>query len=142
MNGDRARDEQPRPPRSLAGATEGLLAALTLAPGTWSRNKFFELYKDPKMQGIRRRAGLLRGIVRHLARGAVEALSERQDPVSGDWLLEYRVPDLNLSRTVRLSPFERAVLRVTLARAKGEWATEPWKSAVDDALAKLGTKSA
>lgn len=117
----------------LAG--EGLLAALTLAPATWSRNRFFDLYKDPNVQNVRRRAGLLRGIVRHLAHATVRGLVEREE---GDrFVLAYQVPDLGLSRTVVLTPFENAVLRVTLARARGQAPVDPWKAMVDDALSRL-----
>lgn len=123
------------PPVIGPKSADGLLAALTLAPATWSRNRFFDLYKDPGVQNVRRRAGLLRGVVRHLSHAAVEGLEERQD---GDrWVLSYRVPDLGLSRTVVLTAFENAVLRVTLARAKGEAPVDPWKAMVDRALGQL-----
>jgi hypothetical protein len=127
-----------RPVALPDAAAEGLLAALTLAPATWSRNRFFDLYKSPKMQDIRRRAGLLRSLVRHLHRGDVEGLREQEDGErTGQWLISYRVPELGLSRRVSLSRFEQAVLRVTLARARGESAQEPWKSVVDSALLHL-----
>lgn len=123
------------PPALGPRSADGLLAALTLAPATWSRNRFFDLYKDPGVQNVRRRAGLLRGVVRHLAHAGVEGLVERQD---GDrWILAYRVRDLGLSRTVVLTAFENAVLRVTLARAKGESPADPWKAIVDRALGQL-----
>jgi hypothetical protein len=129
---------RPAPVAVPDAAAEGLLAALTLAPATWSRNRFFELYKVPKMQDIRRRAGLLRSLVRHLHRGDVEGLREQEDGErAGHWLISYRVPELGLSRRVVLSRFEQAVLRVTLARARGESAQEPWKSVVDAALLHL-----
>lgn len=129
-----------KPPSLEARCADGLLAALTLAPATWSRNRFFDLYKDPTVQRVRRRAGLLRGVVRHLARTGVEGLSETQD--GEGCVLAYRIRDLGLSRTVVLSAFENAVLRVTLARAKGEPPLDPWKAIVDRALAQLEQRSA
>lgn len=126
-------------------AADGLLAALTLAPATWSRNRFFDLYKAPKMQDIRRRAGLLRSLVRHLHRGDVEGLREQEDTdgeAAGSWVISYRVPELGLSRRVSLSRFEQAVLRVTLARARGQTPEDPWKSLVDRALSQLDTDRA
>ena len=129
----------PAPPRLGPRSADGLLAALTLAPATWSRNRFFDLYKDPGLQNVRRRAGLLRGVVRHLAHATVEGLVEKQD--GERWVLAYRVPDLGLSRTVVLSGFENAVLRVTLARAKGEPPADPWKTIVDRALTQLDQRS-
>ena len=123
------------PPTLGPRSADGLLAALTLAPATWSRNRFFDLYKDPGVQTVRRRAGLLRGVVRHLAHAGVEGVVERQEGES--WVLAYRVRDLGLSRTVVLTPFENAVLRVTLARAKGEAPVDPWKAIVDRALGQL-----
>ena len=116
-------------------ADEGEVAALTLAPATWSRNRFFELYKDPQIREVRRRAGLLRGMVRHLAREKVDDLRERREGET--FVIAYRVADLGLTRTVTLSRFENAVLQVTLSRARGEAPTDPWKSEVDRALAHL-----
>jgi hypothetical protein len=122
-------------PKVPTEAKDGLLAALTLAPATWSRNRFFEMYKDPAVQDVRRRAGLLRSVVRHLSRGTVEAWQEQE--TDDRWVVSYRVASLGLARTVSLTRFEEAVLRVTLARANGEAPAEPWKSAVDRALARL-----
>ncbi|KYF93391.1 hypothetical protein BE20_09455 [Sorangium cellulosum] len=49
---------------------EALFVALVLAPSTFSRNRFYSLYADPEARRVRRRAALLRSIVRQLVGGA------------------------------------------------------------------------
>lgn len=49
---------------------EGLLAALVIAPGTYPRNRFFFLHKDPVVKRVRRQSAQLRGLVRYLMGGA------------------------------------------------------------------------
>ena len=39
---------------------EALVVALTLAPATWSRNRFFELYREPSVRRARRAEWFLR----------------------------------------------------------------------------------
>ena len=45
---------------------DALLAALILAPRTFSRNRFFTLFQNPEAAKIRRRAARVRGILRQL----------------------------------------------------------------------------
>ena len=49
---------------------DALLAALVLAPATYSRNRFFDLHADPEVRRIRRRASQIRGVVRHVTRAS------------------------------------------------------------------------
>ncbi|HEY4122274.1 MAG TPA: hypothetical protein VGM56_30610 [Byssovorax sp.] len=97
---------------------EGLLAALVLDPSTYSRNRFFELYKDPAVRRARRRAAMLRSVLRHLGEhgrsGARVAIAHGDD---GGAELTYTVESLGLRRTLRLDPLELALLRVGLGRA-------------------------
>lgn len=101
---------------------EALLAALVLAPATWSRNRFFDLYKDPALRRVHRRAAALRAMVRHLGRpSAAEpvervALAPRAD---GGGELAYEVPAIGLRRTATLDPLELALLRFALAQPEG-----------------------
>ena len=96
---------------------QALLAALVLAPATYSRNRFFQLYADPEVRKVRRRAHQLRSVVRDLAtlslphRGAVLAVSELSPRQI--WL-SYERSDLGLKRRVLLEPLELALVRVAL----------------------------
>jgi hypothetical protein len=100
---------------------EALLVALVLAPATYSRNRFFELYTDASARRIRRRASLVRSIVRHLAPlgarepGAIEASTTTP---SGRVELTYTVSSLGLRRTTTLDPLEAALIRYVMARAR------------------------
>jgi hypothetical protein len=119
---------------------EALLCALVLAPGTFSRNRFFGLFENPKRKRLRRRASRVRGIIRQLVspdRGHAEILGERvlED---GQVLLRYQVEELGYSRTAALSRLEAAALRYSLHRAgRGELADEDRKL-VQDAISRLG----
>ncbi|WP_437506501.1 hypothetical protein [Sorangium sp. So ce1099] len=96
---------------------EALLVALVLAPTTFSRNRFFSLYTDPETRRVRRRAALLRSIVRQLVAGADRA--GLAPAASGGALLTYDVPSLGLKRTAALDALELAVLRIAVSRGAG-----------------------
>ena len=100
---------------------EALLVALVLAPATYSRNRFFDLYKDPAVRRVRRRAGLIRSIIRHVAPlGGVEpgAIVSATTMPSGRVELTYVVPTLGLRRTTTLEALEGALVRFAMARAR------------------------
>jgi predicted small lipoprotein YifL len=93
---------------------EALLAALVLAPATYSRNRFFDLYKNADVRRVRRRASALRSLLRQLARGVDETrLVETERGAE----LSFVVPALGLRRTANLESLELAVLRFALASA-------------------------
>jgi hypothetical protein len=100
---------------------EALLVALVLAPATFSRNRFFEMYADPAVRRVRRRAAHVRSIVRHLLLS--EGLEGERLPFTlqaaagGRIELAYFVPSLGLRRTTTLEPVEVALIRFALARA-------------------------
>jgi hypothetical protein len=101
---------------------EALLAALVIAPATYSRNRFFELYKDPEVFRVRRRASQLRSIVRHVTRAAPGEEGEILSvAAAGDDRVEltYRVRALGLRRTAVLSPIELSLVRFAMARSEG-----------------------
>ncbi|WP_437278724.1 hypothetical protein WME90_47240 [Sorangium sp. So ce375] len=102
---------------------EALLVALVLAPSTFSRNRFFSLYADPEARRVRRRAALLRSIVRQLVAGADRA--GLAPAASGGALLTYDVPSLGLKRTAALDALELAVLRIAVARGAVPRAEQP-----------------
>jgi hypothetical protein len=93
---------------------EALLVALVLAPATFSRNRFFSLYADPEARRVRRRAALLRSIVRQLVGGAGRA--GLAPAACGGALLTYDVPSLGLKRTAALDALELSVVRFAVAR--------------------------
>jgi hypothetical protein len=118
---------------------DALLAALILAPRTFSRNRFFWLFERPEAAKIRRRASRIRGILRQLAgtpKPAAEIVGERV-LADGQVHLRYRVEDLGYTRTAALSALEAATLRYALHRS-GKAALSPEeRSAVEGALARL-----
>lgn len=124
---------------------EALLVALVLSPATYSRNRFFEMYKDPEVRRIRRRATHVRGVVRQVTggRAARGGLGEgvRVAPAAGGRMeLTYEVPALGLHRTVVLDPLEMALVRFAIARAAGVGALaadDPDRARVEAALARL-----
>ena len=122
---------------------EALLAALVIAPATYSRNRFFEMYRDPETYRIRRRASQLRSIVRQITRADP---AERGESVSfvpaggGRVELTYAVPALNLRRTALLDPIELSLVRFAVARASRVEEPppgDPDRARVEAALARL-----
>jgi hypothetical protein len=122
---------------------EGLLAALVIAPGTYSRNRFFDLYKDPEIHRVRRRAAQLRSIVRHVTRADPAESGEilRVAPAGGDRVeLIYSVPALGLRRTALLEPIELSLVLFAIARAGrpgGPPPGDPDRARIETALARL-----
>jgi hypothetical protein len=99
---------------------EGLLVALTLAPTTFSRNRFFGLYTDPAVRRVRRRAALLRSVVGHLGAASGAQRVTLAHGEGGRALIGYEVPALGLRRTVTLDPIELAAVRFALARVPAD----------------------
>ena len=118
---------------------DALLAALILAPRTFSRNRFFWLFERPEAAKIRRRAARVRGILRQLAgtpKPAAEIVGERV-LTDGQVHLRYRVEDLGYTRTAALSALEAATLRYALHRAGKSSLSHEERTAVEAALARL-----
>lgn len=114
---------------------EALLVALVLAPATYSRNRFFDLYKDPAVRRVRRRATFVRSVVRHLApMGSLEpgSIVHVASMPSGRVELTYVVSSLGLRRTATLEPVEAALVRFAMSRAQGGVA-DPGPLTADDA---------
>jgi hypothetical protein len=122
---------------------EALLAALVIAPATYSRNRFFELYRDPEAYRVRRRASQLRSIVRHITCADPAELGEGVSfvPVGGDRVeVTYAVPALSLRRKALLDPIELSLVRFAMARAariEGPLPGDPDRARVEAALARL-----
>jgi hypothetical protein len=118
---------------------DALFCALVLAPRTFSRNRFFNLYEDPVLRRVRGRAARVRGIVRQLAgigrqRGEIVGEQVLDD---GRVLLRYRVHELAYYRTTALSALEAAALRYALHRAGVGALTDEDRSRVEAALERF-----
>jgi hypothetical protein len=115
---------------------DALLCALVLAPGAFSRNRFFSLYENPVLRKVRGRAARIRGIIRQLVgdtrrRGEVVGEQILDD---GRVLMRYRVAELRYSRTTALSALEAATLRYALHRAGAGSLSDEDRIRVEDAL--------
>jgi hypothetical protein len=114
---------------------DALLCALVLAPGAFSRNRFFHLFEKPELGRVRRRATRVRGILRQLASGA--EVTGELELADGRRMLRFRVPALGLSRTAALSRLEAATLRFALARAERRTPDAGDRVLVEEALKRL-----
>lgn len=124
---------------------EALLAALVLAPATYSRNRFFEMYTNHEVRRIRRRATQLRSVIAHLVRPGIT--QRREEPGEDDLVrLTYEVPNIGLRRTIALAPIELSLLRFAIARFQEPSAAlapdDPDRRRIEDALARLAPVSA
>jgi hypothetical protein len=119
--------------------SEALVIAMTLVPGLFSRNRTFSLFEDPDVRRARRRATLLRGIVRHLATvaGAMESL--RISRAAGRCELSYRIAAMKMQRRASLSDVELACVHYLVSRegVAGLRVTEQDRAAIDAALRRL-----
>jgi hypothetical protein len=118
---------------------EALLAALILAPRTFSRNRFFWLFEKPEAARIRRRAARIRGILRQLTgtpKPVAEIVGERVLS-DGQVHLRYRVEDLGYTRTAALSTLEAATLRYAMHRSGKASLSQEERAIVEEALSRL-----
>ena len=99
-----------------AGWTEGLVVAMAIAPGVFSRNRHFDLFRRHDVARARRRAVALRGIARQLVTLALTDLVLTPTG-SGGVELFFRAESISLRRTCRLSRSELAVVRTLAARS-------------------------
>jgi len=99
---------------------DGLLCALVVAPQVYARNRFFELFEQAPLRKVRRRAKLVRGIIRQLVgiAGRRGQIVGEQVQTDGRVLIRYIVPELNFSRTTALSSLEATLVRYVVARAR------------------------
>jgi hypothetical protein len=118
---------------------DALLAALILAPRTFSRNRFFWLFEKPEAAKVRRRAARVRGILRQLTgtpKPAAEIVGERVLS-DGQVHLRYRVEDLGYTRTAALSSLEAATLRYAMHRSGKSPLSYEERETVEEALGRL-----
>ncbi len=96
---------------------DALLCALVLAPSTYSRNRFFQLYQDAEVRKVRRRASIVRSLVRQFVKTAVEPVIAPVD--DGEVEVVLAAPGLGFARRTILSGLELSLFRYMLARALG-----------------------
>jgi hypothetical protein len=113
---------------------EGLLCALVLVPGTYSRNRNFRMYQDPSTRAVLRRARLVRALVRELCRPDEKTIAVA--PRDGGVTLTVEIPALQFKRQALLSPVEHDLVEYLLARSNGRRAEEAARR-VELALARL-----
>jgi len=95
---------------------EGLLCALVLAPSTYSRNRFFGLFQNPNMGRVRRRAKLVRSLVRQMSReDKTHSVKITEQGVQ----IELSIPSLGYRRHALLSPVEHDLVVYLLSRGAG-----------------------
>jgi hypothetical protein len=110
---------------------DGLLCALAIAPGTYSRNKNPRMYEIPAVRQVHRRARIVRGLARQLLRtpGTLEA--------TGDGVVvRIEIASIGYRREARLTPLESDVLSYLLARARGVEAGAE-RARIEAAIGKL-----
>ncbi len=126
---------------------ESLFVALVLAPGTFSRNKNFELFEARDGKYYRRRAQMVRSLIKELTepwpltpnlKSHSAPFVESERLADGDVLLSYSVVELNYQRSAKLSPLEWATLNYALHQINGSELEAFDKDLVDSSLAKLG----
>ena len=133
---ERPSDERPsdEPDATFTPDPDALLCALVLTPATYSRNRFFALYRDPRFERVRRRAQRLRGLLRQIARA--DDASVAFEAIDDGYALELVVPSLGFRRRTLLGPLERHLVEYVLGRARGG-APPAARAAVEGALARL-----
>lgn len=125
---------------------EALLVALVLAPATFSRNKFFEMFQEEDLKAARRRAQIIRSIIKDLTepwphpgefpshpRPHIEEEVERD----GHLHLTYRVDEFDFRRNAILSRVEAAAFRYALHRAGFRTLSPEDRNVVEAYLARL-----
>lgn len=132
--------------RTTSPDLNALLCALIVAPGTYSRNRFFELFESGSTRAVRRRALRIRSVIAQLTEPWPLTNGEQAPRArilgehtlaDGSIQLSYRIEDLGLTRTTTLEPLEIAALRYALHRAgRGELRSDD-RQLVESALKRL-----
>jgi len=100
---------------------DALTVAMAIAPGVYSRNRFFELFKAPEVRRARSRASLVRGVVQHLSMlhrdgedvGRTLTIERR----AGRVVIRYSVPSLRFERVIETSELEAACVAYLAERS-------------------------
>lgn len=105
------------PPAGPGIDCDALLCALVLAPSTYSRNRFFQLYQDQEVRSVRRRAARLRSLVRQFVKTAVDPCVVPQD--AGYFEVQLKSPVLGYERRTLLCELELSLFRYMHAKSLG-----------------------
>jgi len=126
------------PPAVIPPDEEGLFSALCIAPGTYSRNQYFELFRLPHVRRAKRRALLVRSLARQLTRLSRDGVAHEAiySATEEGFMLALDVPEKNLRRKTMLTPLERDALEYLLARA-GLAPNKAPSALISHALARL-----
>lgn len=113
---------------------DALLVALVVAPSTYSRNRFFDMYQEADVRRVRRRASQVRSVSRH-----VTSSPEITPAAEGRYRLTYEVASVGMRRTMLLDPLELSLIRLLAARREGRPLPQgdPDRSRIDAALRGL-----
>jgi hypothetical protein len=125
---------------------DALLVALVLAPATFSRNKFFEMFEENALAHARRRAQIVRSVIKELTEpwphpgetpSHSKPIIEEEIERNGELHLTYRIDEFDYRRSAVLGRIEAAALRYALHRAgKGDVSGED-RTLVESCLAKM-----
>ena len=96
---------------------EALLVALVLVPGSYPRNRFFEMFRLPAARRARRRAANLRAMLDDLRNGATDVSVMRWGE---GFELRYAMPEFAAVRRTRLDALELTLLAAILRRGGAE----------------------
>jgi hypothetical protein len=122
---------------------EALTVAMAIAPGVYSRNRFFELFKAPEVRRARSRASVVRGIVQHLSMlhrdGEDVASAVSVERNAGRVGFRYCVPALRFERRAELSELETSCVLYLAERASvpGLAPTQAEREGLHGALRRL-----
>ena len=94
---------------------DALSALIVLRPMRASRNRHFALFTTPEARAARKRAQMIRSVVRELAGGYGPVRAVSLAPVDGDFVLRYTLGRVALMRTARLTETDLAIVRIALA---------------------------
>lgn len=94
---------------------DGLLVALVLVPHSYSRNRFFSLFRQREASRVRRRAALLRSVIAELVDDEIEVEPSRE---GGRVVLRYDLPELGARRESRMSEDEFALVDMVVRRSR------------------------
>jgi hypothetical protein len=124
---------------STALSLDGLLCALVVAPQIYARNRFFELFEQAPLRKLRRRAKLVRGMIRQLVgiTGRQGQIVGEQVQTDGRVLIRYIIPELNFSRTTALSSLEATLVRYVVARARHQSPDPADRARIEQSLGGL-----
>jgi hypothetical protein len=95
--------------RDIRVDLDALLVALVVVPNSYSRNRFFNLFRAAPAKRVRRRAARLRSLISELCRRDIDTF-EVDTNARGGACLRYRLVGLDVRRTAKLSETELAIV--------------------------------